>query len=146
MKTKWNWGTKLAIWIAAFVVFILVLVYTSFNYDVNLVEKDYYPKGLMYQSRINAIENASNIGAEFIISQNNENLNILMPDILSDSGTIMFFRPSDISWDRTYKLLSVEGNTISIPSTDFTNGKYIVKFNWWHNNMEYYVEQVYTIK
>ena len=67
---KWNWGTKLALWIIAFVLFILSLVYMSLGYDVNLVEKDYYPKGLVYQQRIEAINNANEAGSSVNIIQN----------------------------------------------------------------------------
>lgn len=145
MKTKWNWGTKLVIWIVAFVVFILSLVYMSLSYDVNLVEKDYYPKGLKYQSRIDAIENAKSIDANVNIIQNGNNLNVIISNIQPDSGNVTLFRPSDVSFDRKYEL---EPNTtaLAIPVSDLTNGKYIVKCNWWQSGNEYYVEQVYSIK
>lgn len=146
MKTKWNWGTKLVLWITAFVVFILILVYTTFKYEVNLVEKDYYPKGLVYQTRINAIENATKLGAKFNISQDDNNLTIQMSHVNADSGSVLFFRPSDNTWDRTFDIVKAEGNTFSIPKDKFTKGKYIIKSNWWYNNNEYYVEQIYTVK
>jgi len=144
MKTKWNWGTKLVIWIVVFVLFILTLVYLSFGYDVNLVEKDYYPKGLVYQSRINAIENAKDLGVMFEIKQNNDNINISIPDIESDSGIITFFRPSDVNFDRAYKLET--NRKVEIPTDHFTRGKYIVRFNWWHGDKEFYFEQMLNVK
>lgn len=144
MKTKWNWGTKLAIWIIVFVLFILTLVFLSLSYDVNLVEKDYYPKGLKYQTRIDAIENANNLGVRFLIDQSEDNLNILIPDIQLDSGLITFFRPSDVSFDRTYKFSNSQ--QINIPLSDFNSGKYIVKINWWNHKKEYYIEQITNIK
>ncbi len=146
MKTKWNWGTKLVIWIAAFVLFILTLVYMSLSYDVNLVEKDYYPKGLKYQTRIDAIENAKSINAIFTLSQTADKINILLPNIQPDSGSINFFRPSDNSYDRLYVIGVSNEKEIILPKSDFILGKYIIKFTWWQDNKEFYAEQVYTIK
>ena len=58
-KIKWNWGTKLVIAIILFMGFIFVLVYLSTQNTIDLVERDYYPKGLKYQNRIEEIKNAS---------------------------------------------------------------------------------------
>ncbi len=146
MKTKWNWGTKLVIWIVAFILFILTLVYMSLSYDVNLVERDYYPKGLKYQNRINAIENARNIVATIKISQNKDDVYLTLNNINPDSGNINFFRPSDNSYDRIYELDNPEQKEIIIPRSEFILGKYIIKCNWWMDNREYYVEQVYSMK
>lgn len=144
MNIKWNWGTKLALWIVAFVLFILSLVYMSLGYDVNLVEKDYYPKGLAYQDRINAIDNAMNLNISFNVSQLDNNISIITPEIHSDSGTITFFRPSDVDADRVYKLLV--NKQVTIPVVDFQRGKYIVKFHWWYDNQEFYMEEIINIK
>jgi len=146
MNIKWNWGTKLAIWIIAFVVFMSSLVYMTTTSKVNLVEEDYYPKGLVYQTRINAIENAKNINAAFNTSQDDNSINIILPDIQIDSGTIMFFRPSGNSLDRTYEIIMTEENKMVLPKRDFKHGKYIMKISWDYNDKEYYVEQVFFVK
>jgi len=146
MKIKWNWGTKLAIWIVAFIVFMLTLVYLTTTYEVNLVEKDYYPKGLMYQTRIDAIQNADSINAVFSTSQDENNIVLNIPDIQADSGTILFFRPSGNSLDRTYELIIVDDHRLVFPINNFEYGKYILKINWFHSNKEYYVEQVFFMK
>ncbi len=146
MKIKWNWGTKLAIWIIAFIVFILTLVFMTTKVKVNLVEKDYYPKGLNYQSRIDAIENAKDINAVFISSQNENNVQIEIPDIESDSGTILFFRPSGHEFDKVYNIVTDTSNQLIVSKTDLKEGKYILKINWFNNGVKYYVEQNLFIK
>ena len=57
MNIHLNWGNKLLIAIVIFMSFIFVLVYLSAQNQIDLVEKDYYPKGLKYQDRIDEIEN-----------------------------------------------------------------------------------------
>jgi len=143
---KWNWGTKLVIWIVAFIVFMLTLVYMTTTSKVNLVEEDYYPKGLKYQTRIDAIENANSINAVFSVLQDENELVVSLPDIEVDSGFILFFRPSGNSLDRTYDLIVSDNKKMTIPKTDFVRGKYILKINWYNKAKEYYVEQAFFVK
>lgn len=142
---KWNWGTKLALFIIAFILFILILVYQTTKYDVNLVEKDYYPKGLVYQQRIDAIDNAKSIGADFMVTQNNNNLMFAISNIVADSGSVLFFRPSNTNLDMLYDLTSIDSVMI-LPVSNFENGKYKVKTNWWKDGIEYYIEKTYVVK
>ncbi len=146
MKTKWNWGTKLVIWIIAFIVFMLSLVYMTTTSEVNLVERDYYPKGQKYQTRIDAIENANYLNVVFTTSQDGNNIIINLPDIQVDSGLILFFRPSGNSLDRTYDLVINNEKKMILPRDDFEHGKYIMKINWDHKDKEYYVEQTFFVK
>ena len=146
MNIKWNWGTKLAIWIVAFIVFMLTLVYMTTTTKVNLVEADYYPKGLKYQTRIDAIENANNINAVFGVIQNENDITIILPDIEVDSGSILFFRPSGNLLDRTYDLIVNDEKKLIVPKSDFSRGKYILKTNWYNKDTEYYVEQSFFVK
>ena len=146
MNMKWNWGTKLAIWIIAFIVFILTLVYMTTFSEINLVEKDYYPKGLKYQSRIDAIENAKEANAVFTIEQTNNGITMVTPEIMVDSGTIMFFRPSGNSLDRTYSLVINNERKLIFPIHEFSRGKYLIKINWNHKDKEYYVEQSFFVR
>lgn len=146
MKIKWNWGTKLAIWIVAFVVFMLTLVFMTTTYEINLVEKDYYPKGLKYQNRIDAIKNAKDIGAVFTINQDENNIIVNTPNIKADSGSMLFFRPSENRLDKSYKLVINKNGKIIIPKDEFSFGRYILKINWFDKNNEYYIEQSLYIK
>ncbi|MFK5856233.1 MAG: FixH family protein [Bacteroidota bacterium] len=146
MKIKWNWGTKLAIWIIAFVVFMLTLVYMTTTTKINLVEEDYYPKGLVYQTRIDAAKNANSINAVFTTSQDDKSITINIPDIQVDSGTILFFRPSGNNLDRRYDLELNNNKKITLTKDDFNHGKYIMKINWNFDGKEYYVEQIFFVK
>ncbi len=146
MKIKWNWGTKLAIWIVVFIVFMLTLVYMTTTHEENLVEKDYYPKGINYQTRIDAIENANSINAVFVANQDENNIIIDMPNIQVDTGTVLFFRPSGNSLNRTYEIVMTEEKKMVLPKSNFKHGKYILKINWFSEGKEYYVEQVFVMK
>ena len=144
-EIKWNWGTKLALFIIAFVVFILSLVYMSLGYDVNLVEKDYYPKGLVYQQRIEAIKNANEAGITVDVIQENDQIIVNINNCSPDSGKITFFRPSDTDKDLVINLIDLINNPI-LPQSEFLRGKYKLKMNWWDNEKEFYHEKTIVIK
>ena len=145
-KIKWNWGTKLALWITAFIVFMLILVFMTMRNNIMLVEKDYYPKGLDYQSRIDELENAQLKNASFLPSQENDSLQLKLSNVVADSGTLVFFRPSDNSLDRSYPFNSQNNHPIRLPLTHFKPGKYILKAQWYYKNTPYYREQIIFIK
>ncbi len=144
-EIKWNWGTKLALWIIAFILFILTLVYLSLGYDVNLVEKDYYPKGLIYQERIDAIKNARNAGSDIGFEQYDQQIVVSLTNCIADSGTVYFFRPSTTDEDIIVDIIDII-NKPALPLSEFITGKYLVKVNWWHKNNEYYLEKALIIK
>ena len=146
MKYKWNWGTKLAIWIIAFILFMITLVVFTFINDTMLVEKDYYPKGLEYQNRIEETNRAFKAGAVFDATQGNENLTIQLTHIQSDSGNIVFFRPSDNGLDLSFDLSDIEDSTLIIPLNRLKKGKYILKNQWYHQGNGYYLEKIIFVK
>lgn len=146
MKIKWNWGTKLALWIMAFIVFMLGLVTIAVRNSINLVEKDYYPKGLVYQNRIDEMENTKLEHITFLVDQNDQELIISFPNIVVDSGTLFFFRPSDGDLDRTVAFNQADSNEKRLPINQFAKGKYILKAQWNSNNKGYYLEKVIFIK
>ncbi len=99
---KWNWGTKIFIAIILFMSLMIVLVILSMNQSYYLVEKDYYPKALEYQQRIDKETNAKNIGEMIQIANNGNELIITFPsafDPKSIDGELTFYRPSDGTMD-----------------------------------------------
>ena len=140
---KWNWGTKLVIAMAVFMGFIIILVFQSVKNDVDLVERDYYPKGLKYQDRLNEIENADPFYNNIHIYQTAEHVVIQFPEIKPDTGSLYFFRPSDNDIDKLYKLSPSNDFSQAIPKTEFQKGKYLVKIYWKENDKGFYVEKPY---
>lgn len=140
MKINWNWGTKLFIAIVLFMSLIIGFVIFSFNNDVNLVEKDYYPKGQEYQQRLNEIKNASLKRDFFKIEQLAEGVALNCPDLQADTASIYFFRPSDNKLDRIFDISS--GDTIFMfGNSGFKRGKYLLKVYWNSDNVGYYFER-----
>jgi hypothetical protein len=123
--------------------FIFVLVYQSYNNEIFLVEKDYYPKGLKFQDRLDEIENARLLAKQLRIYQEANKLVVVFPEIHPDTGTIYFFRPSNTKLDLTYKLEPETDNSMSFSKSQFQKGKYILKIFWKENDTAYYIEKPY---
>ena len=138
---KWNWGTKLVIAMALFMGFIIILVIQTTRNDINLVEKDYYPKGLKYQDRLDDIQNATPYNKTIRIFQDAEHVIVQLPEIIADTGTIYFFRPSNTELDKLFKLDPANNFSQSIPKSEFQKGKYLVKIFWEENDKGFYVEK-----
>ncbi len=118
-KIKWNWGTKLVIAIILFMGFIFVLVYLSTQNAIDLVERDYYPKGLKYQTRIEEIKNASIYHDRFNIKRENNQMVLSIPLIDADSGSIVFFRPSNQLLDFASKIQPDSTGFMYFPINEF---------------------------
>ena len=141
MNIKWNWGTKLVVVMIFFMGLLVVLAVMSTRHSIVLVEKDYYPKGLKYQDRLDQIKNAAHFADQMQIVQQWENIVIQLPDIHPDTGSIVFFRPSGDDLDRTYLLETQVTNTLTFPTSAFKNGKYLIKIYWIQEGKEYYIEK-----
>lgn len=146
MKIKWNWGTAIFIAIAMFMVFIFTLVYMSTNNQINLVEKDYYPKGLKFQDRIEEVKNARQFEHKFKLLQKEDHIQLTFPEIYPDTGTVVFFRPSDTQSDRTFSINPDSLWTMSFPANEFIRGKYVLKVHWKEDGKGYFIEKSFYFK
>jgi hypothetical protein len=143
---KWNWGTKLLIAIILFMSLIFYLVYLSTKQDLNLVEEDYYPKGLKYQARINEIKNAAVFKDQIQLTQTDSFVVLTLPDISPDSGSVVLFRPSNERLDINSRINPDTLNRMYFSMEQFRKGLYIYKIEWFENGNGYYLEDKFYIK
>ncbi len=144
MKIKWNWGTGITVFIILFMSFILYMVYLTTQNPVDLVEKDYYPKGLVYQERIEEIKNGNGVKHQFLIEQTEDNVVVKLPVIENaDTSNITIFRPSDKRLDISAEIVLDDSNAMYFPVSKFRKGKYIVKVFWKNKEKGYYMEKVF---
>ncbi len=141
MNIKWNWGTKLTLFIILFMGFIFVLVYYTTQNRIILVEKDYYPKGMKFQDRIDERNNALHLKDSFQIVQNKDFVVVSFPEINPDTGTVVFFRHNNSQLDQTIKIKTDNDSKMYFSVNDFEKGKYLVKFHWFEKKKGFYVEK-----
>jgi len=125
---------------------ILLIVFIFFsNYNTfGLVEKDYYQKGVDYQSQIDMKSRTDQLLHQINIYNDDEGVVLHFPKVFSFdeiSGIVHFFRPSDPNQDYSVEInLNIDGLQ-SIGTADIQKGAWIVKVFWNHQKNEYYSEK-----
>jgi hypothetical protein len=148
MKIEWNWGTKLVIAMAAFMIMIISMVVVMISQDISLVEKDYYPKGQAYQEMIKKVQNAEPYKNDIEVTINNEKLLIQFPEFFKPSATTgfvqIYHRISDTE-DHYARLVLNENGIFTFPLNEL-KGRYILKMHWQQEGVEYYTENNLTVE
>jgi len=141
---KWNWGTKLFIAIVLFMSLIIGFVIFSMRQTYYLVEKDYYPKGLEYQQKIDKETNAKTSGLSIDVQNMGNVLVITFPVEFKTNipqGKIILYRPSDGTLDIAYPIQLDSSLQMKIATSNLTKGKYIMKFDYSIGETGYFHEE-----
>lgn len=129
---KINWGHKLVFFMILFMGFIVWLVVRISNQKVDLVDKNYYEKGVKYQDEINKYKASEGLG--YTIKNQNNQLTFSMPGFAGLSGTVFFYKPNNAGLDFQQPFsLDVDGNYV-FNTSKVVKGNWQVTFEWLHNN------------
>lgn len=127
---KINWGHKLVFFTVLFMVFVVSMVYFMISQKVELVETDYYEKGMNYQKEIDkhmATEGMDH-HIEYLASKQSISFTTAIGGNIS--GKIKFYRPSDSSMDFEDDFtLNNEGH-FTYPANKLAKGAWKVTFEW----------------
>ncbi|MFC5283910.1 FixH family protein [Pedobacter alpinus] len=127
-----NWGKGLVIFLAAFMIFISVLVVKMFSSAEDNFDKDYYEKGLAYDKEYDLKQNVINDKVEPTVSQNDDYVSIRFNAV--DSGVVAFKRPSSQLKDQVF---TFKDSVVQIPKTNFEKGEWKMVMNWSANQKNY---------
>lgn len=138
-----GWGTRITIGISIYVVGIISFVIFSTTQQINLVTKEYYPKGIDYETKIQKIKNAYHLEQKVAIANTNNFVEILFPEKMIDNikGEIILYRTSDYELDKKYEIITDKSGKQLINTSALKNGRYIVKIDWKAQDINYYMEQ-----
>jgi nitrogen fixation protein FixH len=143
-----NWGWKITIFLAIYMTGIISVVWYSMTLDVNLVADDYYQQELAYEEQITRMKNTALLAEKptFNISSNKKLVVLTFPKNLSPSdGKITFFRPSDFTQDRKFKLDLDNENQQGFVTASLKPGLWKAKLLWEKDGESYYQEFVIVI-
>ncbi len=144
---KINWGTGIAIFMTAFIVFILTFVYKSFTndkYDHHLVSEEYYKDEINYQQEIDAKANAKTLKTKVKIKNVAGGIQVTFPsDYKITEGTVKFQRASNEKLDFEVPI-KLENNSMLISKKKIVKGMYNVKISWKANNTKYQFNDKYN--
>ncbi len=138
-----NWGWKIALAFILFGVFIGVLVFRSFQENIDLVSEDYYQQELGYQQQIDKIANSKSLNIPLTFAQQAQQLVVQFPDDLTSTveGEIQLFCPSDMRNDRLVTIALNSDQQQIIPTGKLAKGYYKVKVDWMSGDAAYFTEE-----
>ena len=138
-----NWGTKLLIGMGSFMAFIItlaVLMIRSGSDD--LVDKDYYQKGIEYDKDYDRKSQMQKDQAEPEISIG-DSIRIVFNKPMT--GTVRFLHPSDNKKDHIVSLNSGIAKEVALSLSDIAKGHWKLIIEWKSDAKEYLYEKSITI-
>lgn len=127
---KLNWGHKLTFFTVAFMLFIIVLVYKISTQKIDLVDENYYERGILYQNDINKYAASKEVVRE--LSYNNATRSLLLrcDEKMMLSGTLTLYRPNDASMDVTMPFKLDSQGCYTYQTSSLKKGVWKATFEW----------------
>jgi len=97
---------------------------------------------------LNEVANSKGLAVDLAITQNRKQrlVKFQFPsELLHLSGTILFFRPSDISKDFEVPVETDEENALVVNTNGLAPGLWRIKVNWMAGEQAFYKEKKITI-
>lgn len=145
---KLSWGKRIAMLYIGFVALIVIMITMSMRQKVELVSADYYDKELVFQDKIDEMNNANALPERVSHSITDDSFQIVFPSQFKTSvveGEILFFRPSDASKDFKSKI-QLDGDAKQfIDRKNLSKGMYKMQISWSVNGIPYFVEETIVI-
>ncbi len=145
---KWNWGTKLVIAMAAFMIMVIAMVIYMMRQDVSLVEPDYYPRGQAYEELIQKARNTIPFAEDIQAKVENGTVMVVFPPFFepeATKGEVHFYHRMSDSGDHHVDLVLDNSGLFSYPSSEL-KGRYVLKIDWEQHGIGYYTEKNIVIK
>ena len=101
-KKRFHWGWGIAALYAGFALFILVIVGYASLQHFDLVEQDYYAKGIDYERQIDRLKRTEALPEKPIVLFDGGEVVVRFPAVSQPTdynGTVTLFRPSAASLD-----------------------------------------------
>ena len=141
-KFNFNWGHGIIVTFVLFGAFMAYFYVNMSKESIELVGKDYYADGQEFQRKINERKQtealAENASVEF--ADDFKQVKIQFPSSIQ-KGTIVFYRPSNATLDKTLKITS-DSSGLSFIQTDFLiKGPWNVSLQWEKAGKNYVEEQ-----
>jgi hypothetical protein len=136
-------GNVLLIGFGGMLIMMSVLVYLSMKQDVSMVSKNYYEQELVYQDKLDAMDNATSYDSLFSLTQSGTNVVLRIPASLSKNiseGSVYFYCPSNEQLDYKEKIKATATGTYSFDKDVTKDAGYLVKISFRSGDKDYYKE------
>lgn len=135
-----NWGTKITIVMLCFMTMIGTYAYLMMTSKSDeLVDKDYYEKGINYDVDYNKKENVKRNNMEPSVLLRNDSLVITFP--AAAAGTLKLIRTADKTMDRGFPLETNDENQYKISIRGKESGLWKLQMDWTASGTPYLYEK-----
>ena len=145
---KITWGTKLVIFMAMFMGFIILMAVRMMKEDILLIQTDYYEKGENYQAIIDENKGADSL-LNFQLNQNNNESILAIKNLkinpISNAKLQLIYLANKAN-DKEFDVQITDTITSKFDLTDFEKGNWIARLNWSDKNGKHYLEKNFKIK
>lgn len=145
---KITWGTKLVIFMALFMAFIIFLTVRMMKEDISLIQTDYYEKGENYQATIDENKGVDSlINFQLIQASNKTFLTIknLKNNPISNAKLQLIYLANKAN-DKEFDVQIIDTITTEIDLSSFDKGNWISRLNWKDKNGKHYSEKNFKIQ
>ena len=145
---KITWGTKLIIFMAIFMGFIIFMALRMMKEDISLIQTDYYEKGENYQAIIDENKGADSL-LNFQFNQNNSESILAIKNLkvhtISNAKLQLIYLANKAN-DKELDVQITDTITSKFDLTDFEKGNWIARLNWSDKNGKHYLEKNFKIQ
>jgi hypothetical protein len=139
---KFSWGHGVVIALAAFMIFILSMLFLFPNGQKNseMVTDNYYEEELKYQDVIDAKKRADELQEKPVYSQDKSGIKITFPKDYDNSNTTVKFvlnRTDDQNLDIRKSVQLDTNKSFLIPGQVLKVGNYTLRLNWTKDKTDY---------
>jgi nitrogen fixation protein FixH len=141
-KFNFNWGHGIIVTFVLFGAFMAYFYVNMSKESIELVGKNYYADGQEFQRKINERKQTEALAEKAIIqfAEDFKQAKIQLPSSIQ-KGTLVFYRPSNATLDRTL-IITSDSSGLSFIQTDFLiKGPWNVSLQWEKAGKNYVKEQ-----
>jgi hypothetical protein len=138
-----NWGTKIFLLYAGFVLLIGVLVWKSTHTKIDLVTEDYYAQELTFQKKLDAENATAGLANKPVMTVMPEAIMIFFPQEFAGKAIqadLQLYNPANAALDKTFTGIQATEGKLKIERKDLPAARYIGKLNWKCEGKTYYQE------
>ncbi|MCU0442141.1 MAG: FixH family protein [Bacteroidia bacterium] len=141
---KLNWGHKLVFFALLFMGFVVYMVYRISTQKVDLVDQNYYERGVKYQEEINKYKAAATVAPQIRFSLIDQKLVLSVNQPVA--GLLTFYRVADAGSDFSVPFVTDSSNQFDYGTNQLQKGNWKATFEWTLNDTLMAVEKQIMIE
>lgn len=139
MKFTWGWG--IALFLVAFMSYILSMVFKAQQVQTDLYAEDYYEQEINFQDKLDAKANGIKFNDSVLVKNTDAGLMIRLPQIMKNnaSAEVTLYRANNANLDLKYG--HPKNEFLLIKKDKLVSGEYTLSVNWKANDKQFTLDK-----